>query len=142
MYREPLCKFQILLLTLNSTCCIMAPVIQKRWKEMLPAAGADLTARNNNGQTLLTNFASNINCICLKYFHDHRKGTNPRVGMFKLRIDAGSVNAKDLKVEWHFTLWLCVLLMAVREKAKPRLPNCCWSGDLKLKRLTYMQKPL
>lgn len=63
--------------------------------ELLLKAGADLTSRNDEGQTKLIKFASIMNGISSTSFHQDRK---PRLEVFKMLIDAGAdVNAVDGK---------------------------------------------
>jgi ankyrin repeat protein len=62
----------------------------------LLAAGADLEACNDNGETSILTYARNISEHCLNNFHNTGEGANTRLEVFKLLLDAGAdVGAKD-----------------------------------------------
>jgi ankyrin repeat protein len=64
--------------------------------QLLLVAHADINSQNDDGETPLISYASNISGHCLNFFHSHGKGSNPRLEVFKLLLDAdANLNAND-----------------------------------------------
>lgn len=65
---------------------------------MLLDAGADLAARNDEGQTPLIRFASDMNGICTKVKFPWEPGLDGRAEVFQMLLDRGAdVHAIDAK---------------------------------------------
>ncbi|KAF8535425.1 ankyrin repeat-containing domain protein [Trichophaea hybrida] len=66
--------------------------------QLLLEANTDINAQNDDGETPLIIYATNISGHCLNFFHSHGKGRNLRLEVFKLLLDAdANVNARDNK---------------------------------------------